>query len=61
VDEINWWPLVFPLKCRAIMVGEARLAGPDADLLELCSRTEEDTSQAGSSISHGSALRRQRS
>lgn len=37
VDEINWWPLVFPLKCRVIMAGEARLAGPDAGLLDLCS------------------------
>ena len=34
VDEINWWPLVFPLKCRAIMTGETRLAGPNATLLE---------------------------
>jgi hypothetical protein len=41
VDEINWWPLVFPLKCRAIMTGEARLAGPDKTLLNLCSRSEE--------------------
>jgi hypothetical protein len=37
VDEINWWPLVFPLKCRNIMVGEASLAGPDKELLDLCS------------------------
>lgn len=37
VDEINWWPLVLPLKCRVIMAGEARLAGPDAALLDLCS------------------------
>jgi hypothetical protein len=37
VDEINWWPLVFPLKCEKIMPGEAHLAGPDAGLLDLCS------------------------
>lgn len=37
VDEINWWPLVFPLKCRKIMEGEAYLAGPNKDLLRLCS------------------------
>lgn len=48
VDEINWWPLVFPLKCRAIMTGEARLAGPDKKLLDLCSQDEEkDTSHPG--------------
>jgi hypothetical protein len=38
VDEINWWPLVFPLKCRAMMTGEAQLAGPDKTLLDLCSQ-----------------------
>ena len=36
VDEINWWPLVFPLKCRNIVLGEAELAGPDKELLDLC-------------------------
>jgi hypothetical protein len=48
VDEINWWPLVVPLKCRAIMTGETRLAGPNAALLNLCSEAEEaDTSDPG--------------
>lgn len=48
VDEINWWPLVFPLKCRNIMTGEARLAGPDANLLNLCSKdTEADKQNPG--------------
>ena len=41
VDEINWWPLVFPLKCRQIMANEARLAGPDKDFLRLCSGQQE--------------------
>jgi hypothetical protein len=36
VDEINWWPLAFPLKCRSIVSGEAQLAGPDSTLLKLC-------------------------
>lgn len=36
VDEINWWPLVLPLKCRNIILGEANLAGPDKELLDLC-------------------------
>jgi hypothetical protein len=36
IDEINWWPLVFPLKCRNIVLGEANLAGPDKELLDLC-------------------------
>ncbi|MGD1062573.1 MAG: hypothetical protein ABR860_04865 [Terracidiphilus sp.] len=37
VDEINWWPLLLSLKCRRVMVPEAHLAGPDRDLLQLCS------------------------
>lgn len=40
VDEINWWPLVLPLKCRHIMAGEARLAGPYRKILQVCSQSE---------------------
>ena len=28
VDEINWWPLVFSLKCRQIVESDAGLVGP---------------------------------
>lgn len=38
VDEINWWPLTLSLKCRNIQAPEARLAGPDRDLLAVCSQ-----------------------
>jgi hypothetical protein len=47
VDEINWWPLVFPLKCNAIMAEEARLAGPNKTYLDLCSQSEQDTAHPG--------------
>jgi len=47
VDEINWWPLVFPLKCGRIMTGEVRLAGPNKKILELCSQTIKDISHPG--------------
>lgn len=48
VDEFNWWPLTFPLKCRAIIPGEVRLAGPDSSLLDLCSQlTEADIPHPG--------------
>jgi len=48
VDEINWWPLVFALKCRAMLPGEARLAGPNAGLLGVCSqKTEPDSASPG--------------
>ena len=38
LDEINWWPTVMALKCRRIVAPEAHLAGPDLDLLRVCSR-----------------------
>jgi hypothetical protein len=41
VDEINWWPLVVPVKCRALLAGDARLAGPDPTLLKFCSQPPE--------------------
>ena len=37
VDEINWWPLVFSLKCRQIVESDAALVGPDAERIKLCS------------------------
>jgi hypothetical protein len=39
VDEINWWPLALALKCRRVMVPEAYLAGPDRQLLQVCSQS----------------------
>jgi hypothetical protein len=38
LDEINWWPAVLALKCRRIVAAEANLAGPDRDLLRVCSQ-----------------------
>ncbi len=38
LDEINWWPLTLSLKCRQLLAPEARLAGPNRDLLALCSQ-----------------------
>ena len=42
VDEINWWPLVFSLKCRQIVEGDAALVGPNADRIKLCSTLKPD-------------------
>lgn len=36
VDEVNWWPLLFPLKCRALVAPEAALSGIDKKHVELC-------------------------
>ncbi len=43
VDEINWWPLVFSLKCRQIVESDASLVGPSADRIKLCSARKPDT------------------
>lgn len=40
VDEINWWPLVLSLKCRQMVAREADLAGPDINLLGVCSQSK---------------------
>jgi hypothetical protein len=47
VDEINWWPLVFPLKCREIVAKDAFLLGPNAAYLDLCSQSVPDPIQPG--------------
>lgn len=52
VDEINWWPLVFSLKCRQIVESDASLVGPNADRIKLCSRKEPDRSEDGRFISY---------
>lgn len=40
IDEVNYWPLLFPLKCRYLMVPEHDLAGDDKDHLALCDRND---------------------
>ena len=40
VDEINWWPLLFPIKCRLLLVPEHNLSGTDRKHLRLCARDD---------------------
>jgi len=42
VDEVNWWPLVLPLRCRALLEPEAYLAGADSANLRLCAAVDKD-------------------
>jgi len=44
VDEINWWPLVFAVKCRQMIAKDAGLIGPGAAYLDRCSNLDPDTS-----------------
>jgi hypothetical protein len=38
VDEVNWWPLLFPPKCRFILLPETDLSGVDQGHIKLCGR-----------------------
>ena len=48
VDEINWWPMVFPLKCRYMVKSDAHLAGPVDKYLQLCSAPKKNDEEHGS-------------
>jgi hypothetical protein len=67
LDELNWWPLLFPFKCRFLVVPDAALSGPDKLDLQACSQDDDThfpwlTAQEASAIeqrrpiSGGSAL-----
>lgn len=67
LDELNWWPLLFPFKCRFLVGPDAALSGPDKPDLAACSQdddthypwlTPEETKAATRSrpISGGSAI-----
>lgn len=40
VDEVNWWPLLFSLKCRFLVLPETDLSGVDRKHVELCGKAE---------------------
>jgi hypothetical protein len=40
VDEVNWWPLLFPIKCRTLVAPESQLSGADKNHLNLCFRND---------------------
>jgi hypothetical protein len=42
LDEINWWPLVFAVKCRQIVAQDAELVGPSDALIKKCSSLKAD-------------------
>jgi len=67
VDEVNWWPLLLPLKCRALLAPEAQLSGIDRAHLDLClrhddpyhpwlTRAEYNVALEGPRVSGGGAL-----
>jgi len=44
LDELNWWPMMFSLKCRNMLPNEISLAGHDDGYLSLCSQRKEHQS-----------------
>jgi hypothetical protein len=40
VDEINWWPLTFSLKCRQLVASDASFVAPSKAKIDTCSRHE---------------------
>jgi hypothetical protein len=43
VDELNWWPLAFSLKCRQIIAADASLGAPSKPRIDTCSAREPNT------------------
>lgn len=41
VDEVNWWPLLFPLKCQFLLLPDANLSGADLTDLGFCAKGED--------------------
>jgi hypothetical protein len=40
VDEINWWPLTFSLKCRQLVASDASFVAPNKKKIDTCSTRE---------------------
>jgi hypothetical protein len=36
LDELNWWPIAYPLKCKWLIPSDAALTGPSKDQLDVC-------------------------
>ena len=47
VDELNWWPLTFSLKCRQIVASDASLVAPSKERIETCSQREPNSGVPG--------------
>jgi hypothetical protein len=42
IDEFNWWPLLFPIKCRLVLQQETQLAGADVEHLKKCATDDSE-------------------
>lgn len=51
LEEINWWPIVYPIKCKSLIAQDAQLTGPAKAQLNICAAapngTEADAAHPG--------------
>jgi hypothetical protein len=40
LDELNWWPLVYSVKCKFLIKSDVLLTGPSKELLNVCQPEE---------------------
>lgn len=53
LDEFNWWPLAYPLKCKWLIAHDSRLTGPSKTQLDICATsTTLDTMHPGRYLSY---------
>ncbi|HTW46555.1 MAG TPA: hypothetical protein VMD92_01330 [Acidobacteriaceae bacterium] len=43
VDELNWYPIVYPIKCRWLIARDAALTGPDDAQIKVCEAAPQGT------------------
>jgi len=43
LEEINWWPIVYPIKCRSLIAQDAQLTGPVKLQLNICAAAPNGT------------------
>jgi hypothetical protein len=48
LDEVNWWPVAYPLKCKWLITRDATLTGASKELIDVCSmRSQRDPDHPG--------------
>jgi hypothetical protein len=43
LEEINWWPIVYPIKCKSLIAHDAALTGPVKLQLNICAAAPNGT------------------
>jgi hypothetical protein len=43
LDELNWWPIAYPLKCKWLIPSDAGLTGPSKQQIDICTAGPQGT------------------